>query len=112
MNWLERFEGDHGPNARFTTTVVDAEGSPVTSGVRLRAGSLLAGPYAEAGTPLFEAEMTHLGDGEWEWEPGEDDLKVGRWLLQVTHPDVASPSDSFGRLLVRPRLPVEEVGGE
>jgi len=109
MDRLERFEGDYGPNARFTTTVLDADGVPVTSGVRLVAASLLAGPYDGPGVPLLDVEMSHLGDGVWEWEPADGDLRVGRWLLQVTHPDVASPSDSFGRLLVRPRLPVEEA---
>lgn len=109
MDRLERFEDDHGPNACIKTTVTDAEGSPVTSGVRLIIGSLLAGPYDEPGIPLVDVEMTHLGDGEWRWDPEPGDLQPGWWMLQTTHPDVASPSDGFGRLLVRRRLPTPEV---
>ena len=108
MELLERFEGDFGPNARFTTTVTDALDAPVTSGVRLVIASLVAGPWDGPGTPLVDVAMTHLGSGQWEWVPEEGDLAAGWWSMQVTHPDVASPSHGFGRLLVRQRLPVAE----
>jgi hypothetical protein len=114
MTLIERMEGDHGPDAIIdAVAVVDVNGDPVVDGTLLLViGQFMSGPYGAPGTALLTAEMTHEGDGTWRWEPQPGDLQVGRWRMQLLHSDVAIPSDRYGMLLVRPRLPMPPVVGQ
>ena len=110
MSVIERREGDHGPDAVVDVLAVrDVNGEPVTSGLRMVVGQFMSGDFASLGTALLDADMQHLGDGDWRWTPQEGDLRVGRWRLELAHDTVTIPSASYGVLLVRPTLPRTEV---
>ncbi len=71
---IYRVAGDHGEFARIRVLHLrDADGNPITSGdVRLRADG------------LFDKSMTHLENGTWYLDPGEEDLeRHGSFSLEV-----------------------------
>ena len=105
---IEAKQGDVFPAVAVLVEIRDADGDPVTDGEpTLRVGTLVSGPYDEPGTHLLDADLNHVGEGIWRWEPEAGQLAVGRWRMEVHPGDGAVPHDGYGTLLVRPTIPEE-----
>ncbi len=91
---IHRRAGDFGTLARVTYTIVDAEGTAVTSG----SATLRIGGEADH-------TMVHQGAGVWTWDPasGDLDLAPGVYDIEVSASDVTLPSVKPDKLVVRAR---------